>query len=124
MPPFISETYLLRLTQFLFFAALVVVVAATVMPVPSMPVSVTWNDKILHFIAYFGLGILGGTGWPARRYALLLTMPLFGMALEAAQGVMAIGRYFEWYDGIANALGAFAGVAASLAVRRILFRAP
>lgn len=124
MPLFLSETHLVRLTQFLFFMALIVVVLATVMPVPAMPVSVTWNDKILHFIAYFGLGLLGGTGWPSRRYALLLIMPVFGMALESVQGMMAIGRFFEWYDGIANAIGAFVGVAASLLVRRILFRTP
>jgi len=123
VPLFLSEARLLRLTQFVFFLALIVVVAATVMPSPAMPVTVTWNDKVLHFIAYFGLGILGGTGWPERRYALLLIMPLFGMALESAQGLMAIGRFFDWYDGLANAVGAFAGVAASLLVRRILFPA-
>ncbi len=119
--PFAGRDSTLRTVQFLFFAALIVVVAATVMPSEAIPVSGTWDDKVLHFIAYFGLGLLGGTGWPERRHALLISMPLFGMSLEFAQGVMEFGRSFEWYDGLANACGAFAGVAASLIARRVLF---
>jgi VanZ family protein len=120
---FNDEIKLGRVVQGLFFAALFVVTAATVMPAPSMPVEVTWNDKILHFIAYFGLGILGGTGWPERRTSLLIMMPLFGMALECVQGGLIPGRAFDWYDGVANALGAFAGVASSLIARRVVFTA-
>lgn len=120
---FENEHRLLRLVQTLFFAALIVVVIATVIPSVSVPVAFSLDDKALHFIAYFGLGILGGTGWPDRRRVLLWAMPLFGMALECVQGTMAVGRMFDWYDGIANSIGAFAGVAASLLARRILFSA-
>lgn len=117
-----DHTALQRIVQGLFFAALAVVVAATVTPAPDLPVAITWNDKFLHFIAYFGLGLLGGTGWPARRSVLLIVMPLFGLALEGVQGGMVPGRSFDWYDGLANALGALAGVGLSVLARRMIFR--
>ena len=113
-----------KTVQALFFAALVVVVVGTVVPGSSIPSSGGLNDKVLHFIGYFGLALLGGTGWPDRRLALLLWMPLFGMALEVVQGVLIPYRAFEWYDGAANAAGAIAGIAASFLARRILFAAP
>lgn len=108
----------------LFFAALAVVVILTVMPAPDVPITFSLNDKLLHFIAYFGLGLLGGTGWPDRRAALLISMPLFGMALECVQGGLVPGRAFDWLDGVANAVGAVVGVASSLIARRILFVSP
>jgi len=117
----INHAQLLRLIQALFFLALLVVVVATVLPAPAIPVKFTWEDKILHFVAYFGLGILGGTGWPERRTALLIAMPLFGMALECVQGGLIPGRAFDWFDGIANVLGAYVGVTRSRITRRILF---
>lgn len=111
----------MRAVQVLFFTALAVVIFATVLPAPAMPVQVTWNDKILHFIAYFGLGLLGGAGWPERRRSLLILMPLFGLALEFIQGGFIPGRAFDWYDAVANAIGAYFGVMSSLLVRRLLF---
>lgn len=114
----------LRAVQLLFFAALVVVVTLTVLPAPDVPVTFSLNDKLLHFIAYFGLGLLGGTGWPERRAMLLISMPLFGMALECVQGGLVPGRAFDWLDGVANAIGAVVGVASSYIARRILFASP
>ena len=110
--------------QALFFAALAVVVTLTVLPGADVPVAFTLNDKLMHFIAYFGLGLLGGTGWPERRAMLLIAMPLFGMALECVQGGFVPGRAFDWLDGVANAMGAVVGVASSLVSRRILFARP
>lgn len=113
---------LARVVQTLFFLALFVVVIATVMPAPVMAMTATWNDKVLHFIAYFGLGILGGTGWPEGRRSLLILMPLFGLTLEFVQGGFIPGRSFDWLDALANAFGAYAGVISSLLARRILFQ--
>ena len=121
MLSFINPTQMERSVQTLFFLALIVVVTLTVLPGSSIKTEVSLNDKLLHFVAYFGLGILGGTGWTDRRRALLISMPLFGLALEGIQGGFVEGRAFDWYDGLANALGAFAGVAASLLSRRLLF---
>lgn len=120
---FKNQRLLTRIVQGLFFAALVVVVLGTIAPGPSIPSPVVWNDKVLHFVGYFGLGLLGGTGWPERRHLLVLWMPLFGMALEFLQGAFIPWRSFEWMDGAANAVGAIAGIAASFLARRILFPA-
>ncbi len=117
----INQILLVRAVQTLFFLALIVVVIATVIPAPAMQVAITWNDKILHFIAYLGLGLLGGTGWPERRRSLLILMPLFGLALEFIQGGLIPGRSFDWFDAVANAVGAYFGVMISLVARRILF---
>jgi len=116
-----DQTRLLKFVQSLFFIALSVVVAATVTPGPAIPFTFTWSDKILHLIAYFGLGLLGGTGWPERRMTLLIGMPLFGMALECVQGSLVPGRSFDWFDGLANATGVYVGYLTSLISRRILF---
>ncbi len=112
---------MLRFVQSLFFLALCVVVISMVIPAAAVPDTFDISDKILHFIAYFGLGLLGGTGWPERRYSLIVTMPLFGMVLEFVQGGFVPGRSFDWFDGLANAFGAFAGIAASYTARKILF---
>ncbi len=117
----LSPVMLERAIQALFFLALIVVVTLTVIPGAAIQTEMSLNDKLLHFIAYFGLGILGGTGWADRRHVLVIAMPIFGLALEIIQGGFVEGRSFDWYDGLANAIGAFAGVAASLLCRRILF---
>jgi len=119
-----NQELLTKIVQALFFAALIVVVAATVAPAPVYPFVWTIHDKILHFVAYFGLGLIGGIGWPERRSALLVSMPLFGMALECIQGLMIVGRSFDWLDGLANAIGLFVGVVSSFPARRIIFALP
>ena len=118
------QKLLTNIAQALFFSALIVVVLGTIVPGSSIPTPTEFNDKILHFVGYFGLGLLGGTGWPARRWSLLIWMPLFGMALELVQGVFIPWRSFEWFDGAANAAGAIAGIGASFLARRILFPIP
>jgi len=118
-----NSEHLTKLVQALFFAALAVVVLGTVAPNPAIPTFFAWSDKALHFTGYFGLGLLGGVGWPRRRVHLFFWMPLFGMALEFVQGAFIPWRHFEWFDGVANAIGAMTGLAASFLARRILFMA-
>jgi len=89
------QELLTKAVQALFFAALIVVVLGTVAPGSSIPSSAVWNDKLLHLVGYFGLGFLGGTGWPDRRMVLFFLMPIFGMALEVIQGVFIPWRAFD-----------------------------
>lgn len=113
-----------RTVQTLWFAALIVVVTATLLPSTIKEIPVGHTDKLLHFAAYFGLGALGGTGWPDQRVKLLVLMPLFGLALELVQGGMVTGRYFDSLDAVANAVGAFVGVAVSFALRQLVLKDP
>ena len=124
MIAFKNQELLTKIVQLLFFCALAVVVTGTVIPNPPVQASLFLSDKVLHFMGYLGLGLLGGTGWPVRRLSLLFWLPLFGIALEFVQGAFLPWRYFEWLDAGANAAGAILGIAASVVARRILFMAP
>lgn len=68
-----------------------------------------YYDKIAHFLAYGALGaafafakftIFG------RRFFGALLLAGYGAALEFVQGLMGV-RTPDFYDGVANALGAF-----------------
>ncbi len=65
------------------------------------------RDKIIHFMLYFIL-----VGWFVQLYknkgtrALILVSAItLGMVIEYLQGMTSY-RSFDWYDGVANSLGA------------------
>ena len=68
-------------------------------------------DKVEHFAAYLGLA-LWFTGLFARsRYWLVAAaLVAFGLAIEAAQGAMNLGRSAEALDMVANVLGVSLGL--------------
>jgi VanZ family protein len=68
-------------------------------------------DKLLHFIAYFGLSVLLTLILQPRRKVLLgmLALVAMGGALEIVQGL--IGRDASFLDELANTLGVIAGAA-------------
>ena len=67
-------------------------------------------DKLLHFIAYFGLSGMAFVALGGRRRALWAAAGLIvlGGVLEIVQGM--IGRDMSLYDEFANTLGVAAGV--------------
>ncbi len=68
-------------------------------------------DKLLHFIAYFGLSGLALLALnPGRRaiYAAVMLIAMGGV-LEIVQGF--VGRDASWGDALANALGVVGGCA-------------
>ena len=75
-------------------------------------------DKFSHALAFFGL-----TAWFAalverRGYAVIAGLMLaVGIAIEIAQGAMALGRSAELADVYADALGILLGLAISLPIR-------
>ena len=79
---------------------------------PSPPQEVSellgW-DKAQHFIAYFGLALMGVLGWAHRRRPLVIFLGVItlGGTLELLQAV--VGRDAEWGDMAANTLGAGTG---------------
>ena len=90
---------------------------------PSPPqVDVDYGDKLGHFGAYgllmFWFALLYPS-WPVRaRY--LIGFIVMGVGLEFLQGML--GRVFDVQDMLANATGVLLGAAASLAVRKPIFR--
>lgn len=83
-------------------------------------------DKIAHigvyaiWAAFYVLSLKDESSLPLRRIGIgLVAMIFFGLGIEALQWQFAQGRYFEWLDVIANALGVLLG---SLVIFRILKR--
>ncbi|MGC9953928.1 MAG: VanZ family protein [Rhizomicrobium sp.] len=96
------------LALYLFWPAVLLVVWGELTPNPPDLEVVIW-DKILHFIAYFGLAGLATVALEARRPAVwaVLVLAVLGGMLEILQGFT--GRDPSFYDEIANILGAAMG---------------
>jgi VanZ family protein len=116
-----------RIGAWLFWPALAVVAWGELTPhPPQLEGPLIW-DKLDHFIAYFGLSLLGSLGWGLRRSLVwvLLGVVALGGGLEILQAL--VGRDGEWGDFAANDLGALAGLGiaiAYLAAPRRLARRP
>lgn len=75
-------------------------------------------DKIAHWGFYavwaaLWTFVVGGTSdGQNRHFYVVILLILFSALLEILQGVLFWGRYFEWVDLLANALGALTGFVA------------
>lgn len=105
----------------LFWPALAVVTWGQLTPA-SLPEGVQPGDKILHFIAYFGLAAMAAAAFKGRRPVAWAVLALIGLGgvLELVQGL--IGRDASMLDEIANALGAATGGIVGRAVTEPLRR--
>jgi VanZ family protein len=105
-----------RLAAVLFWPALIVVVWGELTPHPPR---IEAPDKLLHFIAYFGLAGIATVAL-GRRYiiAVILALIVLGGALEILQSFT--GRDAEWLDEAANACGAIAGAGCGLLFLRLI----
>lgn len=69
-------------------------------------------DKGLHFVAFYGLAVLGAIAFPDMRLRWLSAGLLaFGFAIEALQKLPAVGRDASWADFAADGAGVLFGVA-------------
>jgi VanZ family protein len=96
----------------LFYPALLLVVWGELSPRPSEVIEGA-NDKLLHFIAYFGLAAMAAMAVRRRRAAIFAALGLIvlGGVLEIIQGFG--GRDMSLYDEFANISGVLvAGFAA------------
>ncbi|WP_282043947.1 VanZ family protein [Winogradskyella flava] len=109
---------LLVLRKLLLFVALVYTFALTITTfinlngVPSLGSS--FDDKIYHFVAYFGLAALWVTYFkPSKKKQILnmvlLCLLLFGIVLELIQHKLNPNRTYDVYDLTANCLGILLG---------------
>jgi VanZ family protein len=105
-----------RLAAILFWPALIVVVWGELTPHPPR---IEAPDKLLHFIAYFGLAGIAVVAL-GRRYvvAVILALIVLGGALEILQ--MFTGRDAEWLDEAANTAGAVLGAGCGLLFLRLV----
>lgn len=83
-----------------------VIILSLIPPPPPIMPSITYGDKIQHFVAYFIL-----MGWfaqlyhtPQQRLQYMVGFLLLGGLLELLQGVNGI-RTADWIDMFANSFG-------------------
>ena len=70
--------------------------------------------KLVHFCMYFGLSILASWSMHAevkhRWYFFVILFAIgWGVTMEVFQFLMHLGRSFEFYDILANSIGALTG---------------
>ncbi len=82
------------------------IILGSLIKVPDVDVGIQYNDKLIHFVAYFIL-----TGWFVQLYQqqstriLIVLMSIgLGLLLELMQGTISY-RSFDWIDTLANTLG-------------------
>ncbi len=85
------------------------ILTVSLMPGKSLPTNIIWWDKAGHFIAYCGLaGICRLASNKRADWQLIIAVILFSFLIELLQQLVP-NRSFEWYDLLANGLGALAG---------------
>jgi VanZ family protein len=92
----------------LFYPAAVVVIWGELTPAPPSAIANIY-DKLLHFIAYFGLAWLAAAAVRNRALAVRagLALVVLGGVLEIVQGLT--GRDMSVYDELANTIGVLVG---------------
>jgi VanZ family protein len=112
-----AGSWLPRIAFWLFWPALIVVSWGELTPHPP---TIHESDKLLHFLAYFGLSGLATTALRYRRTIILAAIALtaFGGALEILQ--MFTGRDAELLDEVANTIGVLTGTCTGLLFLRLV----
>lgn len=108
-----------RTAAIVFWPVLLLLVWGELAPHPP-PIELETSDKLLHFLAYFGLAAILAAALGTGRALVCAVAGLvaLGGVLEILQGF--VGRDAEWLDAAANALGAIAGAVLGLVVLRLL----
>ena len=102
-----------------FALALLAAFAVSLAPSPAMPEIVAEQDKLGHFLAFFGLGVFGLVAFPQHRGMVVATLLVHGAAIEIAQSFTEYRRA-ELLDWVADALGVAAAVVVDLLRRKLL----
>ena len=98
--------YIVTVFKVVFILAMSLIIYESLIAANSSP-ALNHFDKIVHFVAYFALVVLGLCAFPKAHMGWIVgTMIVLGTGLEAAQGLMGLGRSASFGDLIANTLGA------------------
>lgn len=105
-----------RLWLGLWWCAIALVVAASLLPAFLLPEVPAGGDKLEHFGGYFLLAAAAVqlfATWPHLLRAAT-GLVLLGIGLEIAQGLLTTTRQMDAYDALANSAGVLAGTAIAL----------
>ena len=92
-----------------FIAAVLVVFALTMMPLPEMTQVVSSQDKFEHAIAFFVLMLLGAGGWPRRVGWMAGGLSAYGLLIEVCQHTLTTNRFGDPWDWVADSVGVLLG---------------
>ncbi len=95
---------MLTLLRLSFLAAMAAVFALGLIQPAETPDLLAHQDKIGHFLAYLGLGLLGMIAWPRHRGFVLVLLLGHGAAMEFAQSLTE-HRMGDPWDWLADASG-------------------
>ena len=114
-------SYLLSIRQSVRILLVVIyvgcVAALSLLPLQDLPQVPMFRgeDKLIHFMMYFGFSIL--FCWTLktelnflRLFFVILVTIGWGVLMEFLQLDMHMGRSFSWYDELANSIGVAFGV--------------
>jgi hypothetical protein len=112
----LKVSFLVRLAQVAFFAALIFTFYSAVIP-PSQAVQLAPWDKAEHFIAFYALTGLAVAGFP-KRHLLVIAILLsgFGALIEFVQGLDIVHRDRDFWDWVADTIAIIAALAPMLLV--------
>lgn len=94
------------------WAIVIAVVLGSLIPPGDFPKPVAWfNDKVLHFGAYFLMAFWFAGSLQRRGYVwVAVWLCLLGAAIEVLQYYMGFGRDADWRDFVADAFGVALGL--------------
>lgn len=104
------------------------ITVASLVSFSSVPkVKIIGNDKIVHFLFYLIFVILWGLtkkqSYFKIKYDLLIVLIaiVYGIIIEVLQGVLTVTRQADYYDALANSLGAFLGFVCLYCMKNKIF---
>lgn len=116
--------------NFLFLAIswTVLITVASLVSFNSVPkVNIPGNDKVVHFLFYLVFVVLWSLAkWQSYfkiKYDLLILVLAitYGIIIEVLQGVLTQTREADFYDALANSLGAVVGFIGLYCVKNKIF---
>ncbi|MGY4514901.1 VanZ family protein [Lysobacter sp. HA18] len=102
----------------LWIAMYVAITIGSLLPAHDLPSPVFEGmDKVEHALGYAVLAAYGTWLYPTRWLRVLVTVIVFGIAIEIAQGLFTTSRSADPLDALADAIGAALAQAAWRASR-------
>jgi hypothetical protein len=118
----LKVSWLIRLAQAAFFAALIFTFYSAVIPPQKAVQLVPW-DKAEHFLAFYALTGLGVAAFPRRNLFLVAALlSAFGAFIEFVQGLAIVHRDRDFWDWVADTVAIVMALAPMILVwwRRVV----
>src|SRR5271154_6245123 len=116
LSPVLKVSWLIRLAQVGFFAALIFTFYSAVIPPKQALQLVPW-DKAEHFIAFYALTGLAVAGFPKNRlWVIAVLLSSFGALIEIVQGLPIVHRDRDFWDWVADTIAIISALAPMLLV--------